>query len=346
MADIEKDLQDGVRDALAKKRRLNIVSGNTKTFLGARIEGEAFEVSGHSGIVDYDPKELVMTARCGTSIAEIESALRDANQMLAFEPPRFGTAATLGGTVACGLSGPRRPYAGSCRDHVLGCRMINGRGEILDFGGRVMKNVAGFDASRLMVGAFGTLGILLEVSFKVLPRAASSLTLVHECSDPVGYLNSLSASPLPVDAAAHVDGLCYVRLSGSDQAVSEAKQRLQGELLAGGEVFWEGLREQKLPFFDTDLPLWRIACPPASPMLDLPGHWMIDWGASQRWLKSAAETGEIRQKAMEAGGHAALFRGEGFMQPLTGTLLLLHRNLKSAFDPEGVFNHGRLCPEF
>ncbi len=346
MADMERELQDGVKDALAKRRRLNIVSGSTKTFLGARIEGDAFEVSGHSGIVDYDPKELVLTARCGTPISEIESVLSCANQMLAFEPPRFGDSATLGGTVACGLSGPGRPYAGSVRDHVLGCRMINGRGEILDFGGRVMKNVAGFDASRLMVGAFGTLGILLEVSLKVLPKAVSSLTLVHACRDPIGYLGSLSAIPLPIDAAAHVDGLCYLRLSGSEQAVMEAKQLLKGDVLAGGEVFWEGLRELELPFFDTDLPLWRIACPPASLMPELSGDWMIDWGGAQRWLKSSAEADEIRQKAMEVGGHATLFRGEGFMQPLAGTLLALHRNLKSAFDPEGIFNPGRLYPEF
>lgn len=346
MANIEKDLQEGVRDALAEQRRLNIVSGNTKTFLGGRIEGDAFEVSGHSGIVDYDPKELVLIARCGTPVSEIESVLSDANQMLAFEPPRFGASATLGGTVACGLSGPRRPYAGSCRDHVLGCRVINGKGEILDFGGRVMKNVAGFDASRLMVGAFGTLGVLLEVSLKVLPRAASSLTLVHECRDPIDYLSSLSASPLPVDAAAHVEGLCYVRLAGSEPAVLEAKQRLKGDVLAGGEVFWEGLRELELPFFDTGLPLWRIACPPAASMPEVSGDWMIDWGASQRWLKSSAEAGEIRQAAASIGGHAALFRGEGFLQPLTGTLLALHRNLKAAFDPEGIFNPGRLYPEF
>lgn len=346
MADIEKILQEGVREALSRKSRLSIVSGGTKKFLGNTMQGEVFEVSKHSGIVDYDPKELVMTARCGTSIAELESTLSGANQTLAFEPPRFGMSATLGGTVSCGISGPRRPYAGSSRDHVLGCRMINGRGEILDFGGRVMKNVAGFDVSRLMAGAFGTLGILLEISVKVLPRSASSITLVHECADPVPYLSGLSSSPLPVDAAAHVDGFSYVRLSGTEQAVSEAKMKLKGDLLEQHETFWEELRELEHPFFDTDLPLWRISCPPASPMPELSGNWMIDWGGAQRWLKSSADEREVRRAAAGIGGHAVLFRGEGFLQPLAGPLLLLHRRLKSAFDPEGIFNPGRLHPEF
>lgn len=347
MADIERALQERAKSAIDSGTPVAIIAGGTKSFLGNRVAAEPLHVAGHSGIVDYDPRELVITARCGTKLEEIEQVLAASGQMLAFEPPRFGEGATLGGAVACGISGPRRPYAGSVRDHVLGCRIINGRGEILSFGGKVMKNVAGFDVSRLMAGAFGTLGVLLEISLRVLPRPAASLTLVRECRDPVPYLCGLASKPIPVDAAAHVGGLCHIRLSGSIQAVSEAKNLLGGDMLDGHEAFWEDLREQRLAFFGSDVPLWRIASGPSAPMPNLQGAWLIDWGGSQRWLKSVAGEGEVRQEAEAIGGHATLFRGEGdAFHPLKGPLGMLHRKLKAAFDPKGIFNPGRLYPEF
>ncbi|MHB1100814.1 MAG: glycolate oxidase subunit GlcE [Burkholderiales bacterium] len=347
MPDIERQLQERVKSAIDSGTPVAIISGGTKSFLGNRVAAQPLHVAGHSGIVDYDPRELVITARCGTKLQEIEQVLAASSQMLPFEPPHFGGAATLGGTVACGLSGPRRPYAGSVRDHVLGCRIINGRGEILNFGGKVMKNVAGFDVSRLMTGAFGTLGVLLEISLRVLPRPAASLTLVRECRDPVPYLCGLASKPIPVDAAAHVGGLCHIRLSGSALAVSEARNQLGGDALDGHEAFWEALREQRLPFFQSDVPLWRIASGPSAPMPNLQGTWVIDWGGSQRWLKSMAGEDDVRQAAEAIGGHATLFRGEGnAFHPLKGSLGVLHQRLKAAFDPKGIFNPGRLYPEF
>ena len=347
MADIERQLQERAKSAIDAGTPVAIIAGGTKSFLGNRVAAEPLHVAGHSGIVDYDPRELVITARCGTKLQEIEQVLSASSQMLPFEPPHFGGAATLVGAVACGLSGPRRPYAGSVRDHVLGCRIINGRGEVLNFGGKVMKNVAGFDVSRLMTGAFGTLGVLLEISLRVLPRPAASLTLVRECRDPVPYLCGLASKPIPVDAAAQVEGLCHIRLSGSVRAVSEARNQLGGDALDGHEAFWEDLREQRLPFFGSDAPLWRIASGPSAPMPNLHGTWLIDWGGSQRWLKSVAGEVEVRQAAEAIGGHATLFRGEGnAFNPLKGSLGALHQRLKAAFDPKGIFNPGRLYPEF
>ncbi len=347
MADIERQLQERAKSAIDAGTPVAIIAGGTKSFLGNRVAAEPLHVAGHSGIVDYDPRELVITARCGTKLQEIEQVLSASSQMLPFEPPHFGGSATLGGAVACGLSGPRRPYAGSVRDHVLGCRIINGRGEVLNFGGKVMKNVAGFDVSRLMTGAFGTLGVLLEISLRVLPRPAASLTLVRECRDPVAYLCGLASKPIPVDAAAQVEGLCHIRLSGSVRAVSEARNQLGGDALDGHEAFWEDLREQRLPFFGSDAPLWRIASGPSAPMPNLHGTWLIDWGGSQRWLKSVAGEVEVRQAAEAIGGHATLFRGEGnAFHPLKGSLGALHQRLKAAFDPKGIFNPGRLYPEF
>lgn len=346
MADIERRLVEEVRAACENGEPLSVRGGGTKGFLGRESCGRLFDVSGHEGIVGYDPKELVITARCGTTILEIEQVLSGSGQMLPFEPPRFGKAATLGGTVACGLSGPRRPYSGSVRDHLLGCRIVNGRGEVLDFGGKVMKNVAGFDASRLMAGAFGTLGVLLEVSLKVLPRPASSVTLARECGEKeaLAWMSELARKPVPVDALAFSEGCCRIRLSGSVRAVSEAHESMGGEWLETNDGYWEKLREHELPFFESGR-LWRITSRPAEPTPRLQGEWLIDWGGAQRWLKSDAQQDEIRYAAERLGGHATLFRGDGcdFMT-LPPSLLALNRKLKAAFDPKGIFNPGRIHP--
>lgn len=344
----ENELADRVKAAFIDGTPLSIRGGGTKGFLGRRCEGVPFDVSGHSGIVDYDPKELVITAKCGTTLEEIERVLFESNQMLPFEPPKYGISATLGGTIACGLSGPRRPYAGSVRDHLLGCRIVNGKGDVLNFGGRVMKNVAGFDVSRLMAGAFGTLGLVLEASLKVLPKPAASLTLCRECGadDAISAMNDFSAKPFPVDGAAYVEGACHVRLSGSLQAVSEARTGTGWDLLDDADAFWEALKEQHLPFFDTGR-LWRIASRPSSRLPELKGEWLIEWGGAQRWLKTDCGEDDIRHAAQSMGGHATLYRGEGdSFHPLQPALLALHKRLKTAFDPEGIFNPGRLYPEF
>ena len=348
--DIANDLAEAVKAAAGKHTRLTITGSGSKRFYAGDIEGETLDVTGHRGIVSYEPTELVVTARAGTPLAELEAALADKGQMLAFEPPWFGDGATLGGTIACGFSGPRRPYAGAARDFVLGTRIINGKGEILHFGGEVMKNVAGYDISRLMVGALGSLGVLLEVSLKVLPKPAKEITLCFEMTadKAIAIMNALGAQPLPLSAACHAGDTLYVRLSGTELGVQAARDKLGGKALDKGDDFWRDIREHRHGFFQGDAPLWRLSVPPATPVINLPSQWLLDWGGAQRWLKSVAPTGEIRQKTESLGGHATLFRpakknGAQF-HPLPPKLVELHQNLKRAFDPAGILNLGLPYP--
>ncbi len=345
------DLQGRVQQAVANRTPLQIVGGGTKAFYGRAPQGEPLSIAGHAGIVSYEPTELVLTARSGTPLAEIEAALAANGQMLAFEPPHFGAGATLGGCVASGLSGPRRPYGGAVRDHVLGVRLLNGRGEVLRFGGEVMKNVAGYDVSRLMVGAMGTLGVLLDVSLKVLPRPPVEITLRQESTagQAIEAVNRWAGRPLPVSAALFDGEHLHVRLSGTDSGVRAARGRIGGEPQADGDGFWDRLREHRHAFFQSPLPLWRLSVPPAIGPLDLPGKSLIDWGGAQRWLLSDAPATQIRAAATAVGGHATLFRGGDrtgeVFHPLAPAIASLHRNLKAAFDPELVFNRGRLYAE-
>ncbi|MGA9667202.1 MAG: glycolate oxidase subunit GlcE [Gallionella sp.] len=351
-SDTSTALQQQVLEALRYLTPLNIVGGGSKSFLGRTAErAQAVETGKHRGIVEYDPRELVMTARSGTTLSEIEAALAAANQMLAFEPPHFGPIgtldATLGGTIACGLSGPRRPYSGSARDFVLGCRMLNGRGEIMHFGGKVMKNVAGYDVSRLMAGAYGTLGIMLEVSLKVLPRPAASITLASECSaaEAITSMSALLGKPYPVDAACYHGERLYVRISGSAQGVMEARTKIPGEVLPDADTFWHALREHRLPFFHPGSALYRVVVKPATPPLNIEGNWLLDWGGAQRWLRSNEDIATIRRRVDAVGGHVTVFRGGQtgeIFQPLSGPLLAIHRRLKNSFDPKNIFNPGRM----
>ncbi len=347
-ADIGTELQETVRTATARGTALHIRGGGTKDFYGRQINGQALDVSKHRGILAHEPTELVITARAGTPLAEIEAALAEKNQMLAFEPPAFGPSATLGGTIACGFSGPRRPWSGSARDFVLGAKILNGRGEILRFGGQVMKNVAGFDVSRLMVGALGTLGILLDISLKVLPRPEAEQTLAFALPPDraIATMNEWSRQPLPLSAAAHVGDTLYIRISGAGSALRAARARLGGELVEKGDELWRELNEQQRQFFEGQQPLWRLSVPPATAHLNLPGKWLIDWGGAQRWLKSDTAAADIRRAAEAAGGHATLFRGgdrDGeVFHPLPQPLAALHRRLKQSFDPAGILNPGRL----
>jgi glycolate oxidase FAD binding subunit len=350
MADLSPALQQQVQDAVSHRTPLNIQGNNSKTFLGHAAHGTALAIANHRGIVEYDPRELVLTARVGTPLAEIEAALAEAGQMLTFEPPYFGEHATLGGTIACGLSGPRRPYAGSTRDAVLGCQMINGKGEILRFGGQVMKNVAGYDVSRLMVGAYGTLGVLLEISLKVLPRPAATLTLMMECpqTEAIKRMSHLLSQPVPVDAACYHAGHCYIRLAGSEQAVKHAHEMLGGEILEKCTPFWHSLREQQLPFFHSTKPLYRVMVKPATPPVDITGNWLLDWGGAQRWLVSEEPLASIREQIAKLGGHVSLFRNSTqnreIFTPLASPLFNIHQRLKNSFDPHGIFNRGRMYP--
>lgn len=352
MADLTTHLQDTIRTAAAARTPLQLVGSGSKSFYGRKATGEIVSLIEHQGIVDYQPSELVITARAGTPLQEIETLLDANGQMLGFEPPRFGARASLGGTLACGFSGPRRPYAGAARDFVLGIKIINGTGELLNFGGQVIKNVAGYDVSRLMVGALGTLGVLLETSLKVLPRPAEQLTLVRESDsdEAVRLMNEWAGRPLPLSACCYDGARLYVRLSGAATAVRAARLKLGGETLADAQRFWENVRELRHGFFVSNAVLWRLSVPPATPPLDVPGQWFIDWGGAQRWLRSTASAAVIRAAAEQVGGHATQFRGgdreAAVFQPLAPGLRAVQQRLKHAFDPQGIFNPGRLYADW
>ena len=370
--DLTQSLADRVAAAQAAGSALRIQGGGSKTWLGRTVAGEALEVAGHRGILSYEPTELVITARAGTPLAEIKAALAERGQWLAFEPPHFDarpapdgrsgsdSAATLGGTIACGLSGPARPYAGAARDFVLGVRTINGCGEVLRFGGEVMKNVAGYDLSRLMVGAQGTLGVLLEVSLKVLPRPATELTLALDLTagEAIDRFNRWAGQPLPLSAACHDGERAYVRLAGSEAAVQVARARLGGEAVGAGADFWRGVRELSHAFFRSPAPLWRLSLPPTAPHDPRLGRQFIDWGGALRWVQGeqpqwpAAQAlgghatyygrGPAGQPDLQAGGQAGDPPGGQVFQALPPPLLALHQRLKAALDPRGILNPGRL----
>ncbi|MGR9106529.1 MAG: glycolate oxidase subunit GlcE [Gammaproteobacteria bacterium] len=352
MQDISTELQSAVRDAINRASPLSIRGNGSKAFYGRETRGSTLNTAGHSGILHYEPTELVLTARCGTPLDLIEATLAEQGQMPGFEPPYFGLSPTLGGVVASGLSGPRRPFSGSVRDFVLGCRVINGRGEILSFGGEVMKNVAGYDLSRLMAGSLGTLAVILEVSLKVIPCPEFELTLRQEReeTDAIEQMNRWLAKPLPISGLAWHRGVLSVRLSGGQAAVHAAWRTLGGERLADACDFWMNLRDQKLAFFQTPGDLWRLSLAPAARAIGLSGDWFYEWGGAQRWFVSQDPAQTLFEVAQRFGGHASRFRSEKardqVFQPLTGPEARLQARLKNAFDPHGIFNPGRMYPDW
>jgi glycolate oxidase FAD binding subunit len=343
-----------VRQAAADKAPLCIRGGGTKDWYGGAPAGRVLDTRPYAGVVAYEPSELVVTARCGTPLAEIEALLARHGQMLAFEPPRFGAASTIGGVVAAGLSGPRRMAAGSVRDFVLGAKLVNGAGEVLNFGGQVMKNVAGYDVSRLLAGSMGTLGLIAEVSLKVLPLPVREATLQAPLDEIAALrrLNEWAGQPLPLSASCWHDGVLSVRLSGADSAVASALDRLAAEAQASvmpeqdAQALWAGLRDHTHAFFDTPH-LWRMAVPPHASAIVLNGASLIEWGGGQRWLRAdASRAADIRRTVAASGGHATLFRSGDKtappFHPQAPALALLNRRMKQAFDPLGIFNPGRL----
>jgi len=341
-------IQHTVIHAIASKKPLQIVGGASKSFYGRTPQGTELSINSHQGIVNYHPSELVITARTGTLLSDIERVLAEQGQMLAFEPPYFSPSATIGGVIACGFSGARRPFTGSVRDFVLGCKVINGKGDILSFGGEVMKNVAGYDVSRLMVGAMGTLGVLLEVSLKVLPKPAFENTRIFELNslEALARMVMLSQQSLPLSGLSFDGQKMVVRLSGVEKAVKAASKQLGGDELKNAGAFWLDSKEHQNTFFKTSADLWRLSVPPASPELALSGEWFYEWGGAQRWLKTTESKQTIFSVAENVAGHASLFRtnhrSADLFQPLPAALKKLNSNIKMAFDPLGIFNPYRL----
>ncbi|MGL5005406.1 MAG: glycolate oxidase subunit GlcE, partial [Casimicrobium sp.] len=296
--------QQQIKEAAARGAKLTPRGGGTKSFVSPAHVGDALDTRAYEGVVEYDPKDLVIVVRCGTSLADVEKTMADAGQMLAFEPPHFGESATIGGTVATGLSGPRRAYAGSVRDFVLGIKVIDGKGDHLSFGGKVMKNVAGFDVSRLLTGTFGTLGVITEVAFKCLPLPKAQATRVFEMNakDAIEKMNRWYAEANPITATTWVDGKLYVRLAGAAPAVQTAIEKLGGEALANDVAWWADWREQKHAFFSSNEILFRLSCKSTAPPFDI-GREAIDWGGAQRWIyASLDDAAKLRYSAKQQGG--------------------------------------------
>lgn len=350
MQDFIRNTVERIKSAQAGQMPLAIHGGSSKAFYGGVIRGEALDMRPYHGIIDYEPKELVLTVRAGTPIAEIEATMAKENQLLPFEPPYFGVDATIGGTVATGLSGPRRPYTGAVRDFVLGARIINGKGEDLRFGGRVIKNVAGYDVSRLMTGAMGSLGVLLDLSFKVLPKPTREMTLRYEMDEAtaVRRFNEWAGKPLPISATSWHAGVASVRLSGAGAGVKAAREKLGGEVVAEAEAasFWRDLRDQRAAFFASSEPLWRLSVPSTCPPFEIDLPQWIEWGGALRWMRGMVDVKPLRACVEAAGGHVTLFRhgdkSVGVFHPLQPVLAKIHRNLKAAFDPANILNPGRM----
>lgn len=345
--------QAQVRSAAQRGACIEVRGGGSKRFLGEVAQGELLDMRAWRGVVSYQPSELVITVRTGTPVSELEAVLAEHGQMLAFEPPHFG-AATVGGMVAAGLSGPRRASAGAVRDHVLGVTLMDGRGELLRFGGQVMKNVAGYDVSRLMCGAMGCLGLLLDVSLKVLPRPAAerTLRLSMSLSEALKTMNRWGAQPLPISATCWVGDVLHVRLSGAHAAVDAASVRLQGDALEGEAQagFWLAIREQTHPFFAGTAPLWRLSVPSVEEPIGLPGEVLLEWGGALRWVRCDVDA-PVRERARKEHGSAMLFRAPPpsttpRFEPLSPASRRIHQGLKDAFDPAGVFNRGRMYPDW
>ena len=367
--DTPQTLIDQVRDATASGRPLRIAGGDTKAFYGEPVAGDTLSTRSWSGIVNHEPSELVVTVRAGTPLEALEAALADKGQCLPFEPPRFGAASTIGGVIAAGLSGPARATAGGVRDYVLGAQFINGRGEWLSFGGQVMKNVAGYDISRALAGSMGTLGVITDVSLKVLPVAPAEATLVFRLGqhDALEQLHRWGGQPLPINASCWVKDatapdapeLLFLRLRGAVAAVEAASERLMQE--TGGVRMdnaqagpdWAACRDQTLPFFtpsSAELCLWRLSLPQTAPVIDLPYAQLIEWQGAQRWLWAPASAAmAIRSAAAAANGHATLFRAGADGAPGVtrfdrerSVITTITQRLRAELDPAGIFNPGRM----
>ncbi|NOQ78363.1 MAG: glycolate oxidase subunit GlcE [Gammaproteobacteria bacterium] len=366
--DLTDQLVSQVQSAYQNRQALAIQGNGSKLFLIHQVPGQRLSTASHQGIVNYLPSELTITVRSGTLLSDLKEVLTENGQMLAFEPPQFSANATIGGTIAAGLSGPSRPFTGSARDFVLGCKIINGRGELLQFGGEVMKNVAGYDLSRLVTGSYGSLGLILEVSLKLLPLPSreQSISFPLQLNQFAHQVQRLLLSGYPITAACYLDGQAYIRLAGSEKGVASSyqeisqllsKQKFQPQEI--NNLFWSELNEQQLSFFDQTQPLWRLSLPGKTEnferYISAEDKQLIDWGGALRWFYSNQSADKIRSDAQSLGGHAQLFRGNEMdsdelknvpkQQPLTPAIMKIHQQIKRAMDPHLILNHGCLYPE-
>lgn len=358
MTDCRTKITSDIQDAYQRKKNLLIKAGNTKHFYGRNIQAETLSLADHTGIIEYEPSELYITARSGTSLLEIQQTIAEQNQILPCEPPNFGNTATLGGTIACGLSGPRRANAGSVRDCILGTDIINGKGEFLHFGGRVMKNVAGYDLSRLMCGALGTLGVLMSVTLRLSPKPEDEQTIVLtlDSNAAITLMNQWASTPMPISATFYDGKQLYIRLSSSTSAIEACKSKIGGEVLDDGEKFWRSIQEQAHEFFAANNPLWRVSVPPNTKTLNIPGENAMEWNGALRWYLSDADDSAIRTEAERVGGNATLFKAsniengtenetEHVFHPLSDASMKIHKNLKNVLDPAGILNPGKMFAE-
>lgn len=341
-------LVEQVRHAQERGEPLHIVGGASREFLGQTTSAGVLRTAELSGIVSYEPTELVITARAGTRLDDINAALAEHRQMLGFEPPQLSAAATIGGAIAAGWSGPARPFRGSARDFVLGVRLLNGAGEVLRFGGQVMKNVAGYDIARLLAGSYGALGVIVDISLRVVPVPARSVSLVWPLAarEAGKKMRALAREPWPVTAMAAWPDELVVRVSGSDEAVSDAVQKLQPASTLDNDPRWQQLRDLELPALHPGAAqrLWRLSVAPAAPPPPA-GMLINDWGGAQRWIDGSADAAALSGYCREHGGHATCLDRSGgargnALAPPAPALQALMRRIKSAFDPAGIFNPG------
>ena len=340
-----------VEDAYHEKQLLRIEAGGTKQFYGRKSDGTLLSLADHTGIVEYEPSELFITALAGTPLNEIEETIDKYDQVLPFEPPHYGSSATLGGVVATGLSGPRRASAGAVRDCILGTEIVNGKGEYLRFGGKVMKNVAGYDVSRLMCGSLGTLGVLMSITLRLIPKPACEQTIAITLppSEAIKKMNDLTNTSMPISATFYDGHDLYIRLSGSLSTVKACIDEIGGDSIDWSDMFWKNIKEHEHDFFISELPLWRISVPPITDKLAVSGSCVMEWNGALRWYATEAKAEEIRSKISRVNGHACLFRGNTTPQkfhPLSQVLINIHRKLKQAFDPACILNPGKMYAEF
>jgi glycolate oxidase FAD binding subunit len=357
-----RSLSERIQQASQAGQAFELLGHGSKRFYGGVPEGTPWVLSNEPALQDiraFEPAELYVCAGAGMALSELESALAQQGQYLACEPPMFAGQGTIGGLIATGLSGPGRAYAGGVRDQLLGLSLIDGQGQLMKFGGTVMKNVAGFDVARLMCGAMGTLGLIVEATFKLSPLPRATLTLRFEASqsDALHAMNKAAGQGLPLSASAWWDGSLLIRLAGSPEALAAAAKQLGGETLPQdlANTFWAGLRHQSDEFFvgamraigaGSGVAIWRLSVPSTAPALSAPGEQLVEWGGALRWLVTPLGADGVRELVRRSGGQATLYAALekpcAALEPFSGAVAQVHKRLKAQFDPAGVFNPGRL----